>query len=143
MCSGIVYLVVLVDAVVLGSVVDAVVLAELLELAVAASYAGEALSVVSRENELESLLAGLDHLRRIGNYLHIGRAGINAACNEAEASALVYLSNADTAGANLVYLLHVAKCGDLKACDVGSLKNSSTLGDGDLNTMNFNCDIFH
>ncbi len=46
MSSGCIDLVLILSAVVLGSVVNAIVLAKLLEFAVAASYAGKALSVV-------------------------------------------------------------------------------------------------
>ena len=47
MCSSVVYLILVLDAVVYSSVLNTVILSKLLELTVAASYAGEALSVMS------------------------------------------------------------------------------------------------
>jgi len=122
-------------------VVNTELLAELLELTGSAAYAGETLSVMRREDELESRLAALAHALRVCEYLHALVYGVDAGGHE-RAGALD-LDHADTARADFVYLLEVAEGRDLYAGRTRRLKYGYALGYAQRHIVYLNIYHFH
>ena len=118
--------------------VNAVLVAQRLKLAAAASYAGKTFLLVVGEDKLEGRSAALYYLGGVGEYLHTLVYGVNARSNKA--SCALYLNNADTARADCVDVLEIAKSGYLYAGDSGSLEDSGTLGNGTGNAVYLNVD---
>ena len=110
-------------------------LSEILEFAVCGTDAGEALLLVSGKNELDIGLSCCSDLGSVCLDLHTVVNGIYASGNKA-ASALNF-NEAETARADLVYILEVAKCGDVDVRIFAGFKYGDTCGYGIINTVNF------
>ena len=95
--------------------VNAVIAAELLKLAVGGTNAGKTLLIVCRKNKLQGGSSCFLNFLGVCKHLHTLTYGVYAGGNNPEASALVSLDNADTAGADLVLFLHKAECGNFNS----------------------------
>ena len=94
---------------------------------------------MSGKNELEVCLSCSSDLGSICLDLHTVVYGIYASCNEAARAC--YLNEAETASTDLVYVLEVAKSGDVDVRIFAGFKYGDTCGYGIINTVNFN--IYH
>ena len=118
------------------------ILTELLEFAVVAAAAGEALSLMVGEDELQGHSAAVKYLLGVGDNFHALVYGVNAGSNKGTSA--LYLNNADTASADLVHVLEEAKGGDINSGITSGLKNGRTLRNSIIYTVNFNVyHIFH
>ncbi|CDC75945.1 putative uncharacterized protein [Candidatus Colimorpha enterica] len=120
---------------------NTVLAAELLKLAVRRTGAGEALLVVGREQKLKRGASCRLNLRGVGLDLHALGYGVNAGGNKSARTGS--LNDADTAGADLVDLLHVAEGRDLNAGGTRSFKNRGALGYAYGDTVYFTINHFH
>ena len=124
--------------------VYAVVLTELLKLAGCGTYAREALLIVVRKKKLEVHLSGCDDLRCVCKDRHTLSARIYASSYHAvRSAALGYLNETQTACADLIDILKIAKCGDLYLCSSCCFKNSGAFFNGIVHAVNFNVNSFH
>ena len=122
--------------------VHAVLLAESLQLAGGGAYAGEALLIVVGDQQLQIGLAGSHDLGRVGDDLHALADGVYAGGDHTEGSAaLGYLNKAQTASADLVDLLQIAKSGDVDAGFLSGIQNGSALGGSNRDPIDFQ--IYH
>ena len=124
--------------------VYSVLVAELLKLAGGGAYARETSLVVVGENELKVGLSCSVDLGSIGEDGHTLGYGVNASGYHAIGSAaLGYFNKAETASADLVDILKIAKSGNIDFCDTGSLKDGHTLIYGVISAIDLDINFFH
>ncbi len=116
-----------------------ILVAKLLNLAASASYAGETFSLVVGKNKLQCGAAALNDLGSIRKYLHTLVDGIYAGSHQA--SRTLDLDHADTACADLVYILKKTQRRNLNARKPCRFENSRAFGSGAGNAVYFN--VYH
>ena len=115
--------------------INGVVISQLLQFAVVAAHAGETFFAVRGEDELDRGLSGSTDCCGIGENFHslfyrVGTCG-------SQTPAALDLDDADTAGADAVDILEVAKRRNLDFCLFGRLQDACALRNSDRDIIDF------
>ena len=124
-----------------GFVCNTEIVAKLLELTAVAADTGETFSLMCGEDELEVGLSGFNNLGGVCPDFHAVGYGCYAGSHKT--SGAFHFNKAKTASADLVYVLEIAKGGDINFCDSCGIDDLDTRRDFIFTSVDFNGYSFH